>query len=508
MTGLDHLLNIPPPVREVLWQRCLGSHALAYVEVTDAGMVASAGGALAAFGLGGLSAGNSVQDALGFLVGMLPHRGPNLTLHAVQTPGTGYADVHLSRIADVVWVVLIDVSASTSERAEMLQTINERGLAQERTQHALESIAALELAVFEQIAGPRFRLVGVAPAWFTRILPALAPGDELDLAALSSFLENFLWDAEAHWAQHPAEQLESMRWRETFGDAGDLELIATAVAAKSSRARMLLVRHLPGDEPEERLLQRARDSSMAHETMVEQLEQKEVLLHCIIHDLGAPLAAMAATLSTLQSAPPEQQPLLLEIGQRQAERQHRLIQQILEVFQADRQPPAQAPPEASDLAAALEAAADIVAPSFRRSAVELRRHFDAAVLVRGDRTRLERMIVNLLENALRYAPRGSAVELSAQRVGLDPPITGSVRKEITGSGSVRIEVADRGPGVPEAARATLFEKLQQGPHKTGRLGLGLYFCRITAQAFGGRVGFVERPGGGALFWIELPLPSQ
>jgi signal transduction histidine kinase len=99
------------------------------------------------------------------------------------------------------------------------------------------------------------------------------------------------------------------------------------------------------------------------------------------------------------------------------------------------------------------------------------------------------MIVNLLENALRYAPRGSAVELTA-----------TAKADLA-----RITVADRGPGVPEVARASLFEKLQQGPHKTGRLGLGLYFCRITAQACGGRVGFEEREGGGALFWIELPI---
>jgi hypothetical protein len=98
------------------------------------------------------------------------------------------------------------------------------------------------------------------------------------------------------------------------------------------------------------------------------------------------------------------------------------------------------------------------------------------------------MLQNLAENALRYAPRGSAIRVEV----------------VAEPARVVVAVVDRGPGVPPGRRAALFERLARGPEQTGKLGLGLYFVRLSARRLGGDVAFDEPPGGGARFSFWLP----
>jgi photoactive yellow protein len=106
---------------------------------------------------------------------------------------------------------------------------------------------------------------------------------------------------------------------------------------------------------------------------------------------------------------------------------------------------------------------------------------------------VRRAVDNLLENALRYSRGGEQIELSAR---------------ILGDG-LRIEVADRGPGVPLELRELVFEKYArvEGRGRFNR-GLGLTFVRLAAQAHGGLAGVGDRPGGGACFYIELPTAGE
>ena len=76
-------------------------------------------------------------------------------------------------------------------------------------------------------------------------------------------------------------------------------------------------------------------------------------------------------------------------------------------------------------------------------------------------------------------------------------------------GTLRVEVADQGPGVPESDRERIFEKFVQNataarkkaPHS---VGLGLTFCKLAIEAHGGRIGLEPASGGGSLFWFEVP----
>jgi signal transduction histidine kinase len=106
----------------------------------------------------------------------------------------------------------------------------------------------------------------------------------------------------------------------------------------------------------------------------------------------------------------------------------------------------------------------------------------------GERSRLERVIFNLVENALRHSPEGSVVT-----VGL----------KIEGQ-SILITVDDEGSYVPQNVVGALFERLIQRQDRSGRAGLGLYFCRLVVERWGGTIGYSPRPRGGSRFWLRLP----
>ena len=106
-----------------------------------------------------------------------------------------------------------------------------------------------------------------------------------------------------------------------------------------------------------------------------------------------------------------------------------------------------------------------------------------------DRARMQLALTNLASNAVRFAPSGTTVILGAKRA----------------PGGVRFEVDDAGPGVPKEERERIFERFARSDSDSGGgPGLGLYIAREVVRAHGGRIGVLERPGGGARFWIEVP----
>jgi two-component system sensor histidine kinase KdpD len=116
---------------------------------------------------------------------------------------------------------------------------------------------------------------------------------------------------------------------------------------------------------------------------------------------------------------------------------------------------------------------------------------DDLPLVWIDAVLVQQVLTNLVENAIKYTPPGSAIDISA-----------SVQPS-----ALWLEVADRGPGIPAGLENRLFEKffrLEAESPQTG-VGLGLSLCRAIADAHGGGVGAANRQGGGAVFILSLPL---
>jgi two-component system sensor histidine kinase KdpD len=121
-------------------------------------------------------------------------------------------------------------------------------------------------------------------------------------------------------------------------------------------------------------------------------------------------------------------------------------------------------------------------------------------LVEIDAVLMERVFCNLLENAAKYVPPGSVVEIAARPL----------------ADTIRIVVADNGPGLPPGRERELFAKFSRGRSESTipGVGLGLAIVQAVIEAHGGTVRAEPRDGGGARFIIELPrgeppaLPEQ
>jgi len=112
-------------------------------------------------------------------------------------------------------------------------------------------------------------------------------------------------------------------------------------------------------------------------------------------------------------------------------------------------------------------------------------------LVPLDGVLIEQVLINLLDNASKYTPPGSPIDLAAS----------AARDAVT------ITVADRGPGLPPGDEQRVFDKFYrvQRAGAPGGVGLGLPICRGIVEAHGGRIGAENRPGGGTVFRFTLPL---
>lgn len=112
-----------------------------------------------------------------------------------------------------------------------------------------------------------------------------------------------------------------------------------------------------------------------------------------------------------------------------------------------------------------------------------------------DRLRLTQVLGNLLDNAIKYSPQGGVVQ---------------VRARLQGQG-LRVEVVDSGPGVPPHEAEHIFDRFHNRTVEAVRYssgtGLGLSICQQLVHLQAGRIGVSDAPGGGAVFWFELPMPS-
>jgi signal transduction histidine kinase len=224
-----------------------------------------------------------------------------------------------------------------------------------------------------------------------------------------------------------------------------------------------------------------------------EIEQKDILIHAIVHDLAGPLHSILGSLSLLAEQPlGEPSAQWVRVSLQAALRQRQLIGDILDVFSAEHGAPfGEAGASMSD---ANKVAADVVAelsPAAERQGCRIEARIDGSTCyVRGEETRLFRVLTNLIGNALRFSPRGGAIRVTARQ------------EHRTWYASVE----DQGPGVPMELLPRLFEKFAHD--RKGGTGLGLYFCRITVERWGGQIGYEPREDGGARFWVRLPLASN
>jgi len=189
----------------------------------------------------------------------------------------------------------------------------------------------------------------------------------------------------------------------------------------------------------------------------------------------------------------------LKIGREAADKLEQQIRTTLDVFSAELETLetfSADPEKAPNLFDCLKSVVEILLPAAALKEIDLL--VDPALdeggkwQVIGERSRLERVLFNLLDNAIRYAPSGGKVRIRVLEM----------------ENEIRVRVEDSGPGVPEGEVNGLFRKFFQGSGRRGKAGLGLYFCRIVIERWGGRVGYEPLPEGGSCFWFQLPRPAK
>jgi hypothetical protein len=358
-------------------------------------------------------------------------------------------------------------------------------------------LAGQGYTLFEYLGDGDFRLLGEWPDWCANIWGAQPSRDQLiGLADKSPFLENFLVDAEEFWGTQSPGSVNSGNWVERGADGREIPLEASARSLDGKR--ILLIQNLSETfGQQQQWLQTARNSLLEHEKLLKEIQKKEILLHCIVHDLTQPLSAMNGVFHLLER---ENLPTALrkyvKAGERESRRQELMIRGILEAFSSDlaaQQAHEASAHEAPDLRSCAEQAIEEFSPAFRERQIRLTLgpHTGGARgwRVVGDASRIDRIFGNLLENALRYAPKGTSVTIGLQ----------------DHDGFVFAYVDDGGPGLPPDQRPDqLFALFSKGKAHAGKAGLGLYFCKITVERWGGAIGAETRDGGGSRFWFRLP----
>ena len=230
-------------------------------------------------------------------------------------------------------------------------------------------------------------------------------------------------------------------------------------------------------------------------TAIRRLEQVRIdFVANVSHELRTPLAAVMGALETL--ADPEQDPesrvRFLDIANRNAARLQAIVSDLLDLSsieaEGDRMP---LEPMRVDSPLRTAASALIGAAESKGVRLELPPAFPAPILVNGNTQRLEQVFTNLLENAIKYTPRGGKVTARVRISGRD----------------VHVDIEDSGIGIPPSSLPRVFERFYRVDRSRSRdmggTGLGLAIVKHVLRAHGGQVSVRSEEGSGSTFTVTL-----
>ena len=238
------------------------------------------------------------------------------------------------------------------------------------------------------------------------------------------------------------------------------------------------------------------DLGRALESMRRQLDGKQYVeqyVHSLTHELKSPLAAIRAAAELLESPLPDadRARFAASIGS-QSRRMATMVDKLLALAEVEHRQRIERP-EAVDMAALAHEVVDDAASHAQAAHVHVEVRADAGLPpVQGDPFLLRRMLANLVDNAIDFSQGEGVVELRLQ----------------ADADALSIEVADRGPGIPDYALERVFERFYSLPRPDGGTrssGLGLNFVAEIAKLHGGHARLANREGGGSVASVMLPL---
>jgi two-component system sensor histidine kinase KdpD len=220
-------------------------------------------------------------------------------------------------------------------------------------------------------------------------------------------------------------------------------------------------------------------------------KMQAALLSSVTHDLRTPLASITASVTGLldsgASFDEAQRHDLLETIRQEAERLNRLVGNLLDLsrLRAGALTPSRRPAQIDEI---IEGVLARMEPQLRehRLKVLLR---EGLPLVPVDVVQLDQVLTNLLENAAKYSPKGTEINVATARW----------------EDTVQVRIADQGGGIPADQRAEVFEAFARGTSDGKGSGLGLAIARAVVQAHGGSIWAEDAPGGGTAIVFRLPI---
>lgn len=263
----------------------------------------------------------------------------------------------------------------------------------------------------------------------------------------------------------------------------------------SARLRRMNEERSSGELSEKRLSRQVKDLQSEKQRLEELQNLRQETTELIIHDLRNPLGAVAVSLKMLSLMLPEDvlqaNQEMLNIAQASCDRMQRLVDSLLEVSRMEEGviPFSMSSVDLKSLISDIVSRVAILA----RPGTEVMLDLPAEVPpVLVDADKIERVIMNLLDNAFKYSPENSRVEIQVVPKG----------------NFVEVTICDEGPGISAEDRERIFERFAQIPAKDGRrrgFGLGLTYCRLAIERHGGRIWVEARNSGqGSRFVFTLP----
>jgi two-component system, NtrC family, sensor histidine kinase KinB len=199
-------------------------------------------------------------------------------------------------------------------------------------------------------------------------------------------------------------------------------------------------------------------------------------------------------LSGLLSASDTQSHSILSIASNSTARIQRLVDSLLDLNRLEAGQPVVDQKVVNPLFLVQQAVKDVSPSSEGRRQNVVSKLADRLPLLWVDAGMVHRVLVNLLENAIKFTPTEGNIEVGAKKDGE----------------WLQFWVCDNGPGIPPADRERIFDKFTRlrGKNTPGGLGVGLAFCRLAVQGHGGRIWVESQDGQGTAFHFTLPLATQ
>lgn len=224
---------------------------------------------------------------------------------------------------------------------------------------------------------------------------------------------------------------------------------------------------------------------------------REDLTSMIYHDLRSPLANVVSSLGLLDTMLPSEDPALkslLDISMRSTVRIQRMTESLLELSTMEAGRPIGTRKQTSILALIYEAVEAMESLVHSKSQIISYKVPDRLPNVLADQDMIRRVVINLLENASKYSPQGSKIEVGASQEGEQ----------------IMVWVEDNGPGIPASEHKRIFEKFTRLKTESAPkgLGLGLAYCHLAVQAHGGKIWVESEVGRGSRFTFSLPVKTN